>query len=120
MKRKQLLCLLLSSFALIIVCGIHIQTAQAQEGVGGAVQTNGEIGFYEETQPSTSSSTSTSSSKTKTSSSRTVTSETTTKPTGKYPSTGELIKTSLSISGVAIILLALLFLFIRKKKEVSE
>ena len=125
MKHKQRLCLLLSSFALIIVCGIYVQPVQAQEGVGGAVQTNGEIGFYKDDDPVTSSSStapsSSSSSTPPKSSSSTVTSGTVTKPTGNYPSTGELIKKSLSLSGIALVLLAfLLFLFKRKKKEVGE
>lgn len=127
MKQKQRLCLLLSSFALIIVCGIYVQPAQAQEGVGGAVQTNGEIGFYKDDEPVTSSSSTTPSSSSPSSSappkssSSTGTSGTVTKPTGNYPSTGELIKKSLSLSGIALVLLAfLLFLFKRKKKEVGE
>lgn len=74
---------------------------------GGAVPTQGAISFYEgKTTPSSSEPTQTSSE--------------VTKPTGKLPSTGELIKKSLSISGLAVILIAVFFFFWKRKKGKAE
>ncbi|WP_249274544.1 LPXTG cell wall anchor domain-containing protein [Candidatus Enterococcus clewellii] len=84
---------------------------------GGAVQTNGVIQFYEETTSSTTiPSTSTSTPVTEPSSSELPV----TKPTGKYPSTGELVKKSLAISGSVLVVLVLLFFFWKRRKDEKE
>ena len=72
--------------------------------IGGVVQTKGEVGFYEET---TSSSTFSSDSKVP---------NKPTKPKGKLPSTGELIKKSILISG-SLILLLVLFVLVNKRRK---
>ncbi|WP_321385934.1 LPXTG cell wall anchor domain-containing protein [uncultured Enterococcus sp.] len=92
---------------------------------GGAVQTNGVIGFYEEeTSDSTSSSSSDSATSESSLPSESTTSQSklpsdggTNKPTGSYPSTGELVKNSLTISGAALIVIAAAFLFWKRKQE---
>ena len=43
-----------------------------------------------------------------------------TKPEGRYPSTGELVKTSLSVSGGVLLLSALVFYFWKRKKQTEE
>ena len=43
-----------------------------------------------------------------------------TKPEGRYPSTGELVKTSLSFSGGVLLLSALVFYFWKRKKQTEE
>ncbi|MBL1229912.1 LPXTG cell wall anchor domain-containing protein [Enterococcus sp. BWB1-3] len=122
MKVKKLIYLLFSSLGLLLLSGAFLPVAYAQEEIGGAVQTNGEIGFYEGDAPIVDSSTTNSSTA---ASSYPTTSGSTepaaAKPAGKYPSTGELVKKSLSFSGAALILIALfLFLMKRKKKEAEE
>nr|WP_242700759.1 LPXTG cell wall anchor domain-containing protein [Enterococcus sp. DIV0212c] len=46
--------------------------------------------------------------------------ETTVKPKGRYPSTGELVKKSLSISGILILMYVLLFFWSKRKKTTNE
>lgn len=76
-------------------------------GAEAAVQTNGEIVFSDE-RTTHSSGTSDSSSN----------EEPTKNAAGKFPSTGELVLKSLSISGIAVIVLAVCFyLFKRKEKD---
>ncbi|WP_375178487.1 LPXTG cell wall anchor domain-containing protein [Enterococcus rotai] len=84
--------------------------------IGGAVQTNGKIKFYEEsssTEPPVSSKEPPTSSVPEPSSPE----KPSPKPKGRYPSTGELVKKSLSISGVAIVLAVLIFFLWKRKKE---
>lgn len=96
---------------------------------GGAVQTNGVIEFYDDTEPSTSEPTPSSEPEPSTSEEPKPSEEPTpssssepivTKPQGKYPSTGELVKTSLTVSGVALVVLALLFFLWKRKKDKEE
>ncbi|EOI06781.1 LPXTG-domain-containing protein cell wall anchor domain [Enterococcus moraviensis ATCC BAA-383] len=90
--------------------------AVAQEN-GGAIGTKGEIILQEETAPSSetsASTTDTASVTTKSGPSGIASSKS--KPKGRYPSTGELAKTSLSIAGL-ISLIAALLLFIWKRKS---
>lgn len=77
-------------------------------GVEAAVQTDGEIVF---TQESTQTTSATSESSTESSN------ELIKKPAGKFPSTGELVAKSLSVSGVAIVLFALIFYLFKRKKS---
>ncbi|ALS36543.1 LPXTG-motif cell wall-anchored protein [Enterococcus rotai] len=90
-------------------CLTTFSTVYAEEI--GQIQTKAGVGFYE-------ASTSESESNTTNTTATTVTSksEVVTKPKGRYPSTGELVKTSLSISGLILVILVLI-LFLRKKKE---
>lgn len=115
MKVKRKISLLLTSIVwvglLITIC----QPAFAQEGLGGAVQTNGEIGFYQDSVID-SSTPPTSSTPPSVSQSEPVV-KPTPKPQGRYPSTGELVKKSLSISGVLLVLLVLFFVLFKRKKE---
>ncbi|OJG96781.1 LPXTG-domain-containing protein cell wall anchor domain [Enterococcus termitis] len=106
---KKLNSLVLFSIACVSLFTIHPISVHAEgEGNGGGIQTNGEIGFYEETkgttEPTTEPATSDSTPKI-------------TKPVGKYPSTGELVKKSLSISGAALIVIALLVFLWKRKKD---
>ncbi|MBP2097261.1 LPXTG cell wall anchor domain-containing protein [Enterococcus rivorum] len=85
-----ILCFLYSAFSLSCY-------AFAEEN-GGAVQTNGEIAFFEEKTTQTSNE------------------PTIQKPKGKLPATGEVVRNSLGGIGVLILLL-LLFLFYRKRRN---
>lgn len=121
LKVKKKLFLLLSSLLMVIGWLVGNQPVFAQDGNGGQVQTNGEIIFYEdEPEPSSSQPPVSSSSEAPVPS--TPSSEPpVTKPPGKYPSTGELVKKSLSISGGVLILIAFfLFLYKRRKKEADQ
>lgn len=93
---------------------------------GGGVQTNGVIEILEDYQVSSSSDSSDSSSYSSDSSSsqRGGTLPPTggnptdpDKPRGKYPSTGELIKASLSISGIVLLLLGMILLLWKKRTD---
>lgn len=76
---------------------------------GGAVQTNGGITFYEE---------STSSSSTEQSTTPPTPSKPTSpKPVGRYPSTGELVKASLGVSGAVLVAIVLILFYLKRKKE---
>jgi len=97
--------LFVSIFCLSL-CLAAFSTVYAEEI--GQIQTKAGVGFYE---ASTSESTSNTTATTDTSKSEVVV-----KPKGRYPSTGELVKTSLSISGLILVILVLI-LFLRKKKE---
>lgn len=77
-------------------------------GNGGGIQTTGEIGFYEETRGTTEPSASGGKQLPNT------------KPVGRFPSTGELIKQSLLIVGAILIIAGLLFLFLKQKKKEGE
>lgn len=126
MKKKFLL---LSAFVMVIGWVVVSQPVVAQEGNGGQVQTNGEITFYEdEPVPSSSSEPPASSSEEPPVSSSvepvpdsstptTPSSAPATKPPGKFPSTGELVKTSLSISGGILLGIALLFFILKRRKK---
>ncbi|OJG93508.1 hypothetical protein RV15_GL000110 [Enterococcus silesiacus] len=82
-----------------------------EETIGGAVQTNGEITFFDE---ATLSST-TESSKPSDSSDEPLSEP---KPKGRFPSTGELVKASVSISGIVlIVILACVYLWKQKKRK---
>ncbi|MGX7128283.1 LPXTG cell wall anchor domain-containing protein [Enterococcus wangshanyuanii] len=109
---KKLNYLVLFSIACVSLFIIRPISVQAEgEGNGGGIQTNGEIGFYEETKPTTEPTT------------EPTTSDSTpkiTKPVGKYPSTGELVKKSLSISGAAIVIIAAIAFFWKRKKDNDE
>lgn len=78
-------------------------------GAEAAVQTNGEIVFSDESTVQSS----------ETSSSQSNDEELTKNATGKFPSTGELVLKSLSISGIAVIILAVCFYLFKRKQKVE-
>ena len=92
-----------------------LQTAYGAEA-GGAVQTNGVISFYKGDSPASSDSSTTEPSEVPKSGDTLPNTNNTVKPTGKYPSTGELVKTSLAFSGAAIVLFAIILILWRKRK----
>lgn len=119
MKMKKMFLLLSSVIVVVGFTGLgHFASA---EGNGGQVPTNGQITFYED-EPEPSSSEPPASSSSEVPAPSVSSSELpVTKPAGKYPSTGELVKKSLSISGAALLAAAfLLFLYKRRKKEAEE
>ena len=96
--------LLLLLFLFVGVSLTHLSIESHAEENGGVVKTNGVVGFYEDSSssdPTSNSSTSTQ----------------VTKPTGRFPSTGELVKKSLSIVGIILLLLIMLFLLLKRKKQ---
>lgn len=113
--------ILIFSFTLLLSLAISYPLTAMANNNGGEVQTNGVIRFYEDssstepstsTQPSSSTSTSTQpSSNTSTSSSQVA------KPVGRYPSTGEMVRTSLVFTGAALVIIGLLLFFWKRKKE---
>lgn len=113
--RKQSL-ILLSVIAVLLLTFSGMPQAFAETNGGGGVQTNGEVGFYEE---STSASSTTESSTKGTTTTSTLPS-TLTKPTGKLPSTGELVVKSLSISGGIILIIGLLLFWWKRRRQVDE
>ena len=115
MKRSNKISCFLVVFSLVCAIG-GPQIVMADDG--GAVQTKGVIGFYEASTESTSieepiSSESSAPESTENSEEKAVV----VKPKGKFPSTGELVKTGLSFSGVALVLGVLLFFFWKKRQE---
>ncbi|MGG5341940.1 LPXTG cell wall anchor domain-containing protein [Enterococcus sp. AZ192] len=109
---KNLKSLVLFSIACVSIFTIHPISVQAEgEGNGGGIQTNGEIGFYEETKPTTEPTTEPTTSDS---------TPTVKKPVGRYPSTGELVKKSLSISGAALVVIAAIAFFWKRKKDDDE
>lgn len=120
--RKKTLALLVTSFLLVLSVLSGFAMNAAANGNGGSVQTNGVISFYDETVSS--SSTEPTDSSTVVSSEpepSTTESSVVEKPAGgKLPSTGELVKMSLSVSGIAILAAVLLFFFWKKRKDNSK
>ncbi|WP_086315241.1 hypothetical protein A5821_002683 [Enterococcus sp. 7F3_DIV0205] len=108
---KNLKYYVLTSIVLVSFFAITPLSAKAEGGGnGGAVQTTGGVGFYEdETTPTTTPST-TEEPKEKPSP----------KPKGRYPSTGELVARSLSISGVAVVVIVVIYFIWKRKKENAE
>lgn len=108
MKKKNIIYFLLTS----VICfgfGLSSFLPVSAEEIG-RVQTNVGVGFYED---STQSSSSTESESTTT----TTQSAGSKKPIGRYPSTGELVKKSIALSGVALILFIVLFILWKRKKN---
>lgn len=81
----------------------------ASSGEGGAVQTTGGIVFYQdssETNPSTTAPTLPPTGNGQSS-----------KPAGRLPATGEVLRSSTLVAGVILLLLSLSVLFLRKKRK---
>ncbi|MBO0439875.1 LPXTG cell wall anchor domain-containing protein [Candidatus Enterococcus ikei] len=107
MERKKVIYLIMT-VVLFSLLGVG-RSMQSYADEGGAVNTDGEISFFEE-EPIKDSS--------KPPSDSDSTSSVIEKPKGRYPSTGELVIKSLGISGMALILIVgILFLWKRKKEN---
>ncbi|MEI5990598.1 hypothetical protein A5881_002103 [Enterococcus termitis] len=107
MKTKTAYFLLIS-----VICfgiGFSYSSSVSAEEIG-QVQTNAGVGFYE-------SSTDSSSTQSTTKTSTTKNPDTVTKPKGRYPSTGELVRQSITISGIILIFLAILLILWKRKKN---
>ncbi|WP_242586799.1 LPXTG cell wall anchor domain-containing protein [Candidatus Enterococcus ikei] len=119
MNKKILPILLSSIMGLMIVTQFSTSVNAAENQNGGQVTTEGIITFYEDsTEPTTEppyESTTESSKPTLSSSSE----PKVVKPVGRYPSTGEIIKGSIGIGGIALVAIAL-FLFFKKRKKEQE
>lgn len=105
-KEEKLYVTLFYALLCLSICIMPIYSAHAENAeMGGAVQTKGEIIFFEE--------------ETTLSISDTSNSEPISKPKsrGKLPSTGELIKKSLSFTGLALIISIVVFYL---KKQVAN
>ncbi|MCB5956327.1 LPXTG cell wall anchor domain-containing protein [Enterococcus sp. CWB-B31] len=119
---KKSFALLVASFIAVLSIFSGGSMKAMASGNGGSVQTNGVITFYDETVTSSSTepaNSSTTSSSMASSSTLPATdgSSTVGKPTGTYPSTGELVKTGLSFSGIAIVAAVLFFFWIKRKEQ---
>ena len=104
--KKISLLLLLFLFVGVSVTSLGIESKAEEDG--GIVKTNGVIGFYDDSsssEPSTPPSSN---------------APTVKKPAGRLPSTGELVKKSLSIAGGVLLLLIALFLLFKRKKDHEE
>ena len=113
---KTLLSILLSSIlGLVIVTQFSSTVSAAENQNGGQVTTEGIITFYEDATEPTTEPTTEPSEPTPTSPSE----PKVIKPVGRYPSTGEIIKGSIGISGIALVSIAL-FLFFKKRKKEQE
>lgn len=110
-NRKRLFVLAFSVVIWCILSSIPANYAYAEGIAGGAVQTNGEITLYDETSPST-----TDSSLPPGSTNDSIP-EPKPKPKGKLPSTGELVKTSLFVSGIALVMMLFFFYLWKQKKS---
>lgn len=101
------------SFTFALTLALTYPLNAAAKANGGEVQTNGVISFYEESSSTEISSTTESStiSEPSTSEPKVV------KPVGRYPSTGEMVKTSLVFTGIALVVIGLLLFFWKRKKE---
>lgn len=106
MNIKKIGFYLMASFLFVVLLSDR-SIVNAQEGDigGGAVQTNGEIGFFDETIIS---------STTDTSTPKTTEEPKIVKPAGKFPSTGELVQKSLMISGGLIIAGLIVAMFVKR------
>lgn len=106
--------------AFILFFGLF-QTVEATEN-GGAVQTKGQITFLENDSSSSDSTTDSSSSSESVASSSTNSSQSNfpTKPKGRYPSTGELVKRSLSISGILLLLIAFILYLLKRNNQAKR
>ncbi|MGX7149539.1 LPXTG cell wall anchor domain-containing protein, partial [Enterococcus ureasiticus] len=117
---KKVLSILLSSIMGLMVATQFSETVNATENQnGGQVTTEGIITFYEDsteptTEPTTASTTEPSKPTPSSPSEPKVT-----KPVGRYPSTGEIIKGSIGIGGIVLVAIAL-FLFFKKRKKEQE
>ncbi|MGC6768511.1 LPXTG cell wall anchor domain-containing protein [Enterococcus sp. LJL51] len=111
-KKNKFVALSLSSIVMTALLLIPLKVS-AEAVNGGQVATESVITFYEDEYEQKSSSSSNSMS-TEDSSSKVIVAETA-KPSGKLPNTGDLVQGSIGISGILLLVGALL-LFVRKKQ----
>ncbi|MEI5993545.1 LPXTG cell wall anchor domain-containing protein [Candidatus Enterococcus mansonii] len=113
-KLKKNVDILSSLVILSMIFSLSVSNVKSEASeIGGAVQTNGKINFYEE-----SSSSEPPKSDTEPPTSSVPEAEPPrSKPKGGYPSTGELVMKSLSTSGVVVVLTVLIFFLRKRKKE---
>lgn len=98
-----------------------VNAEEAQTGIGGAVQTNGVIGFYEDTtEPSTSGTAEPTTPTGTPEDPQADGGDSVTKPVGKFPSTGELVAKSATISGIVLVLIGCFLFILRQKKKKAE
>ncbi|MCA5013865.1 MULTISPECIES: LPXTG cell wall anchor domain-containing protein [unclassified Enterococcus] len=109
------------SFAFVLTLAVVYPLNAAANANGGELKTDGVISFYEDSSSTEPTSTTPPSSTTEPSSvPEPSTSEPkVVKPVGRYPSTGEMVKTSLVFTGAALIVIGLL-LFLWKRKKDNE
>ncbi|MHC5217262.1 LPXTG cell wall anchor domain-containing protein [Enterococcus sp. LJL128] len=113
-KKNKFVALSLSSIVMTALLLIPLKVS-AEAVNGGQVATESVITFYEdEYEQKSSSSSSSNSMSTEDSSSKVIVAETA-KPSGKLPNTGDLVQGSIGISGILLLVGALL-LFVRKKQ----
>ncbi|MFK4568050.1 LPXTG cell wall anchor domain-containing protein [Enterococcus sp. UD-01] len=105
--KKSIINLILSFTFVFLLANARPLTAAAGTN-GGEVQTNGVISFYEDSSTIESSSTS---------EPRQTSDEPIAKPKGNYPTTGEMVKTSLIYTGVILVIIAGLLFFWKQKKN---
>ncbi|WP_086315508.1 hypothetical protein A5821_002993 [Enterococcus sp. 7F3_DIV0205] len=103
MKKNNVTRFIISSLLLLFLVMINGRVAFAQEGA--EVPTKGEIVLFDDETSSSSSQPPTASS-----------SEKVTKPKGRFPSTGELVKYGVSIGG-SLLLLLVIFLYLLRKRD---
>lgn len=115
MKNFKKILTYLAFLSLIAISLSSLPIKSRAEENGAAVQTNGVIQFYEDSSSESSNSESSSSERNSSESN-----SSTPKPTGKYPSTGELVQKSMAISGFLLIALLLVFFFFKRKKDKDE
>lgn len=108
MNQKHLFSAFFVSVVAVVLFFSYPLFGMAEEN-GGAVQTNGGITFYEESISISSTEQSTTPS--------TTSKPTSQKPVGRYPSTGELVKASLGISGAVLVAIVLILFYLKRKKE---
>ncbi|MBO0468085.1 LPXTG cell wall anchor domain-containing protein [Enterococcus plantarum] len=113
MKKQRMICFVLTPLIFLAVSFGTINEAAAEEG--GQVQTNAGIVFKE-----SDSSTAQTNESTHNDSSSNKLPNTGKKPTGRLPNTGDLIKVSMLFTGGALILIALIVFFWKKRKRVKR
>lgn len=111
MKKRNIIYLFITS---ILFSMMLIVFPVKSLGSEGAVQTKGEVTLISGATTTNGSSTST------TKSFLPNTKGQSRKPVGRFPSTGELVQKSLTISGIVLLLLILTAYFLRRKKEQNE
>lgn len=106
---------ILFSFTLVLTLALGYPSNTLAKANGGEVQTNGVITFYTEsstTEPTTEpTSEPDKKDPPKTSEPKVA------KPVGRYPSTGEMVKTSFVFAGAALVIIGLLLFFWKRKKD---
>lgn len=120
MKNKSFYISILSSIICLVILSIGIQVTAEENG--GAIGTKGEIILEvsdSSIEPPKGTTDTTDSGRQSFDTLPSTSDPRKAKPVGRYPSTGELVKVGLSISGLTILIVALI-LFLWKKKKQKE